>query len=220
MRTLTSRRSPAPIALAATLLAAFVFLFAWPQSAAAHDTLIDSDPAAGATVDTMPSQLTLTFSAAPIDGDGATEVVVLGPSEESVTDGAPTLDGAMLTQPLKTEAAAGEYRVVWRIVSSDGHATSEEFRFTVATSTLAPSTTEPSAAATTSPTAEETAAPAPEESAAGTATEAPDADPEASFSPIWIIVGAVVVVIAAIVLVVVLRRRKKTDPESDAPAER
>lgn len=214
MRTLTSRRSPAPFALAATLLAAFFFLFAWPQSAAAHDALIESDPAADSTVETMPSQLTLTFSAAPIDGDGATEVVVLGPSGESVTDGAPTIDGATVTQPLVTEAEAGDYHVVWKIVSSDGHPTSEEFRFTVATSTL--STTEP----TSEPTAEETAAPAPEESQAITETAAPDDESEASFSPVWIIVGAVIVLILVVLLVLFLRRRRKTNPESDAPAER
>ena len=68
MRTLTVRRSPALILLAATLLAAFLVLFAWPQPAAAHDSLIDSNPAADSTVETLPVELSLTFSAALIGG--------------------------------------------------------------------------------------------------------------------------------------------------------
>ena len=57
MRTLTARRSFAPLALAATLLAAFVFLFAWPQPAAAHDALVESSPAEGSTVDILPGEI-------------------------------------------------------------------------------------------------------------------------------------------------------------------
>lgn len=218
MRTLTSRRSPAPFALAATLLAAFVFLFAWPQSAAAHDALIESDPAADSTVETMPSQLTLTFSAVPIDGDGATEVVVLGPSGESVTEGSPTIDGATVTQPLVTEAAAGEYHVVWKIVSSDGHPTSEEFRFTVSTSTLSPAEPEPTA----EETAEETAAPESAVPATPLGTEEPvETAPDDSFpSALPWIIGGLVVVVVGVVALMLARRRRKTNPESDAPAER
>ena len=211
MRTLTSRRSATPLALAATLLAAFVFLFAWPQSAAAHDALIDSSPAADSTVDTLPSELTLTFSAALIGGDGSTEIVVTDAAGDSVTDGPAQLDGAMVTQPLVAEADAGEYRVLWKVVSSDGHPTSGEFGFSVTTSTLA------SPDPQSTPTAEETVAPAPDESQAA---EDPNMESQASFSPGWLIGGAVVVLIVIVLLVLLLRRRTPAKPESDAPAER
>ncbi|MGO1920870.1 MAG: copper resistance CopC family protein [Microbacterium sp.] len=213
MRTLTISRSAAPLATAATLLVAFVLLFAWPQSAAAHDTLIDSTPAADSTVDTLPDELTLTFSAVPIGGEGSTEVVVTDATGESVTDGAAALDGAMVTQPLVAEADAGEYHVLWKIVSSDGHPTSGEFTFTVTTSTV---TSDPSAA----PTAEETVGPAPDETQSADAPEASNVESPAGFSPGWLIGGAVVVLIVVVLLFLLLRRRKPADSESDDPAER
>ena len=131
----TARRLPAaPVALAAAFLTAFLVLFA-PLSASAHDSLLASSPEADSTVDTLPAELTLTFSAKLIDETGATEVVVTDPSGNSVTEGAATVEGAIVTQQLATEAPAGAYHVIWKVVSSDGHPTSGEFDFTVANST-------------------------------------------------------------------------------------
>lgn len=212
MRTLTRPRFSSPaVAIAALLLIAFALLFAWPQSAAAHDSLVESSPAADTSVDTLPSELTLTFSAALIGGEGSTEVAVTDASGESVTDGPAELDGAMVTQPLVSEAAAGEYHVLWKVVSSDGHPTSGEFAFTVSTSTL---TDEPTAAPT------ETTDPAPDQTATTAAPEDPNMESGASFSPGWLIAGAVVLLVVVLLLVILLRRRKPADPESDAPAER
>lgn len=211
MRTLISSRSTAPLALAATLLAAFVLLFAWPQPATAHDALVESSPAADSTVETLPGELTLTFSAALIGGDGSTEIVVTDAAGESVTDGAAELDGAMVTQPLVAEADAGQYQVLWKVVSSDGHPTSGEFAFTVATSTLP---TEPSAAPT------ETVVPTPDETQTAAPAEDPNMESIASFSPGWLIGGAIVLLVVAILLFLLLRRRGPRDSESDTPAER
>ncbi len=212
VRTLTFRRSTASVALAATLLAAFVFLFAWPQPAAAHDALIDSSPAADSTVDTLPEELTLTFSAALIGGDGSTEIVVTDAAGESVTDGPAALDGALVTQPLVAEADAGEYHVLWKVVSSDGHPTSGEFAFTVTTSTL------PTSAPST-PSAEESVAPAPDEPRETALAEDQSMESEASFSPGWLIAGAVVLLIVVFLLILLLRRRRPTDSGSDTSPE-
>ncbi|MGO2746014.1 copper resistance CopC family protein [Microbacterium sp.] len=214
MRTLSSRRPTAPLALAVTLLAAFIFLFAWPQPASAHDSLVESNPAADSSVQTLPTELTLTFSAALIDGDGSTEIAVTDAAGASVTDGPAVVDGATVTQPLASEADAGEYHVLWKVVSSDGHPTSGEFGFTVTTSTL--SSPEPQA----SPTADETTAPAPAETATAVPAEDPNMESGASFSPGWLIAGAVVLLIVVFLLIVLLRRRKPAEPGSDTPAER
>lgn len=212
VRTLTFRRPAVAAALAATLLAAFIFLFAWPQPAAAHDALIDSSPAADSTVETLPAELTLTFSAALIGGDGSTEVVVTDAAGDTVSDGPAELDGAMVTQPLVAEADAGEYHVLWKVVSSDGHPTSGEFGFTVTASTL-------QAPDSTTPAAEETAAPTPEDSQGSATSEDPNMESEASFSPGWLIAGAVVLLVIVFVLILLLRRRKPADSGSDTPAE-
>jgi methionine-rich copper-binding protein CopC len=219
VRTLTVRRSPAPIALASTLLVAFVLLFAWPQAAAAHDQLVDSDPAAGSTVEAMPSELTLTFSAALIGGEGSTEVVVLDADGNNVAEGEPELDGALVVQPLASAAAAGEYQVIWKVVSSDGHPTSGEFGFAVSSDSAGDAT--PSAEPTTAPgeaSAEPTTAP----TVAPTTEEDPDMTSGFSVSVPWLIGGAVVLLIAAFIIFMVVRSRRGSAPRSgsDEPAER
>ena len=215
MRTLTVRRSPAPILLAATLLAAFLVLFAWPQPAAAHDSLIDSNPAADSTVETLPDELSLTFSAALIGGEGSTDVVVTDAEGTDVTDGEATLDGAMVVQPLASGGTAGQYHVIWKVVSSDGHPTSGEFGFSV--STGAAGDAPPAAEPTTEPEETTTAAPT------VPAAEDPSMTSGFSISAPWIIGGAVVLLIAAFIIFMVIRgRRGSSDPrsDSDAPAER
>lgn len=228
-----ARRLPAtPIALAAALLTAFLVLVS-PLSASAHDSLISSSPEAGATVETLPSELTLTFSAKLIDGDGATEVTVIDPSRASVTDGPATVDGAVVTQPLVTEAAAGEYEVTWKVVSSDGHPTSKTFTFTVATSTLG-APTAPENTATPEPTPSQTAAPAPAPTTSDTAApgDEPSGSEQPSESTAWIWIVAIVgflILVVAVVITIALRGRGSADSElssdasggdSDAPSER
>ncbi|MFJ4996570.1 copper resistance protein CopC [Microbacterium sp. NPDC088619] len=216
----TARRLPtAPVALAASLLTAFLVLFA-PLSASAHDSLLASSPEAESTVDTLPTELTLTFSAKLIDETGATEVVVTDPSGNSVIEGAATVEGAIVTQQLAAEAPAGAYHVIWKVVSSDGHPTSGEFDFTVANSTEAAPTEEPSA----EPTETATVAPAPSATAGpGTdATPAPESDDSsASTTLIWVLAIAGALVIIAIVVWLVIRgRRDRASTDSDLPSER
>ncbi|MEV7797504.1 copper resistance CopC family protein [Microbacterium foliorum] len=216
----TARRLPAaPVALAAALLTAFLVLFA-PLSASAHDSLLASSPEADSTVDTLPAELTLTFSAKLIDETGATEVVVTDPSGDSVAEGAATVEGAIVTQQLSTEAPAGAYHVIWKVVSSDGHPTSGEFDFTVANSTEVAPTAEPSAESTDTATA----APAPATTAGPDtdATPAPESDDSsASTTLIWVLAIAGVLVIAGIVIWLVVRgRRDPASTDSDVPSER
>lgn len=216
MKTSALRRPLAPLAIAAALLAAFLLLFA-PLPASAHDDLLESSPAAGSTVETLPSELTLTFSANLIDGDGSTEVVVTDAAGTSVTDGPATVNGSQVVQPLVAEADAGDYRVIWKVVSSDGHATSKEFSFSVATSTLPAPTSpeaseEPSAEPTTETSAEPSVAPTTAE------TDAP-ADDSGSAAP-WIIVGVLVVAaIAATVLLRTSRARRRAAASGSNPSD-
>ncbi|GGM53747.1 copper resistance CopC family protein [Microbacterium saperdae] len=213
----TARRFPVvPVALAATLLAAFLVLFS-PLAASAHDALVSSSPEADSTVDTLPSELTLTFSAKLITGDGATEVVVTDADGNSVTDGEPTVDGAIVTQPLQAAAAAGEYHVIWKVVSSDGHPTSEEFFFTVSTGTAStPTATPTTAPATTTPSSEPTTAP--------DATTAPAAEADSSSGAsawIWALsIGGIAVIAALIVWYTVRARRNGSTTDSDPSSER
>ena len=219
----TARTLPAaPIALAAALLAAFLVLFA-PLSASAHDSLTGSSPAAGGTVETLPAELTLTFSAKLIDGEGATEVVVTDAAGTAVTDGEATVNGAIVTQPLVAEAEAGEYHVVWKVVSSDGHPTSGEFSFTVANSTAVAPAVEPTPEASDEPlaTTRPTTDPSTDPGTDPTPTTAPGApDGEGDSTGIWIlgILGALILL--AVVIMLLSRRGNRRRPESEGPEGR
>lgn len=213
MKTLTLRRSAAPIALAAGLLAAFLVLLS-PAPASAHDALVSSSPAADESVETVPAELTLTFSAKLIDGEGATEVVVTAPDGTSLTDGQATVDGAIVTQPLRGSGPAGEYHVIWKVVSSDGHPTSGEYSFTVTVGDEETATEEPSASPTTAaPTVEQTAAPE--------ATTAPPADADdvdGSSAWIWVLSGIGILVVAGVIVWLVVRGRGRGARADSAPS--
>jgi len=220
VQTTILRRSTAPFALAAALLAAFLVLFA-PLSASAHDALTASSPEADSTVDVLPAEITLTFSADLITGEGATEVQVTDAAGTPVTDGAAVTEGPTVTQPLVAEAEAGAYHVVWKVVSSDGHPTSGEYFFTVTNSTL------PTAEPTPAPTESSSSSFAPAPTATPTATPTLTADDPAdtASSPAWIwilVVLGILVIAAGITLAVILsRRRRSTSPTgSDDSAAR
>lgn len=216
MKTKALRPSAAPIALAATLLAAFLVLLS-PLSASAHDALVSSSPAADESVDTVPEELTLTFSAKLIDGEGATEVVVTAPDGTSVTEGAATVEGAIVTQPLQGSGPAGEYHVIWKVVSSDGHPTSGEYSFMVTVGDDGSATAEPTAAPTSAaPTAEQTTEP----EATSTPTPVPD-DADTGSAWVWVLAIIAVLVVAGVVIWIVASRRRGGAPtDSDTPSER
>ena len=207
---ITARRFPAaPFALAASLIAALLML-ATPLSASAHDSLQSSSPAADTTVETLPAELTLTFSAGLVDGQGATEVVVTDAAGNSVTDGPATVDGTTVTQPLVAEADAGAYRVIWKVVSSDGHPTSEEFSFTVSTSTLPEPTAAPTAAPSETPSAE----PSPQATATTQGTPA-DGDAFLRVLP-WIIGALIVAALGGAIVATTVSRARRRGAASDS----
>lgn len=205
MRTTVNRRTALPALLA--VLAAALLLLVPAEPAAAHDSLVSADPAADATVSALPAEITLTFSGALIDGDAATRIEVTGPTGDTVTDGEPVVDGALVAQALRPGGPAGAYRVVWRVVSSDGHPVSGEYAFTVTEGTE-------SAVPSAQPT---TAQPQQDDDA-----EPSGASPVLSLSLPWIVGGAVVVLIVAflIVLAVLRRRDRRSDADSGGSAGR
>lgn len=182
--------------------------------------LVSSSPAADETVETLPEFLTLTFSGTLIDAEDGTAVEVQDESGASAVAGAPSTEGALVRVPLVDQAAAGEYHVIWRVVSSDGHPISGEFRFTVSTGTAAESP-EPTPEATAEPD-ETSETPSPEVTTLDRVTEDDATDTSAGDSALlrnlpWII-GAVILVgaIATVIAVAVSRRRTdRRDPGSE-----
>ncbi|UFU07112.1 copper resistance CopC family protein [Ruania halotolerans] len=96
--------------------------------AAAHSALISSDPEDGATLSTAPESLLLTFNEDILEM--GTSIEITGPDSADVTDGEPELDGPDVRQRLVADLPAGEYVVIWRVVSADGHPIDGELTFT------------------------------------------------------------------------------------------
>ncbi|MFB7890783.1 copper resistance protein CopC [Microbacterium sp. NPDC056044] len=215
-------------AFLAALLIAFGVVLATASPASAHDELLGSDPAADSTLDALPAQLALTFSAEIADDAGASVVEVTDAAGTSLAAGTPTVQDNVLTQPLEG-AASGAVTVLWKVVSSDGHPISGEFGFTVAGSP------DPTPTATTAPTPTETAtAPTPSAEPTPTVTGAPAPDEGSAALP-WIIAGLIVLaLIAAVVYLLVSRSRREKalasgaagpadgtpPPASEPPADR
>lgn len=211
------KRLSAPVsALVAALLVAFAVVLGTASPAQAHDELLGSDPAADSSLDALPAQLTLTFSAEIADDEGASVVEVTDAAGTALTAGAPVVNDNVLTQPLAGEAS-GAVTVLWKVVSSDGHPISGEFSFTVAG---APAPT-PAPTETTAPTPSETATAAPTETVepTPTATRAPASDDAPSAWP-WVIAGvlALALVAAVVYLLVSRSRREKALAASSASA--
>lgn len=198
------RRRTLPALLAAVVATAALLLPAAP--AAAHDELVSSDPAAGATLEAAPEQITLTFSADILAEDGATQVQVTDETGATLSEDAPVVAGTAVTQAVTGEAS-GVVSVLWRVVSSDGHPISGDFTFTVPT---APAPAPTPAETTAAPSAPTTATPAPAPEATATETAIPISAPVSDASPLPWIVGALalLLVVGALVWLLVSRGRR------------
>ena len=199
------------LALVAVLLVAASVLVASPASA--HDRLIGSDPAAGATVDESPAQLTLTFSGVISPDAGASEVQVTDAAGTQLA-GDPVATDNLLSVPLVAQGS-GAVTVLWKVVSSDGHPISGEYSFTITAAPVDPEPTE-----TTEPEPTETAEPEPTATADPVESEAPILAPPTAAADMmpWIIAGVVLLlaVIGAIIYLVTSRARRRKAAEADA----
>jgi copper transport protein len=98
--------------------------------AAAHAVLVSSDPAEGAQLDAVPSAVTLEFSEGVSLGAGYARV--LDADGERVDTGTASVDGGVLTIPLRDGLPedAG-YLVTYRVVSADSHPIAGSYSFAV-----------------------------------------------------------------------------------------
>lgn len=178
-------------------LATAAFLVLPVAAAQAHDALESSDPANGATVQSVPAKIGLTFERTPIAINSIVRVEDSTGTDQA--DGAVEIVDNHVSQAVKAGAPAGKYTVVWRVVSSDGHPIEGTFSFT-AKSAGTGSTA--GAAPTTGSDTPATAAPA---QAATQSGQVP-----------WALVGgiAAVLVLALVVTGILVRRRlQSSDPE-------
>lgn len=171
--------------------------------AAAHDALIGSDPADGAVLAAVPTQVVLQFAAS--QADLGAEVVVTGADGQSWSDGAPVVADATVTQALLPGMPNGPYTVTWRSVAGDGHPVTGVLGFTVDAPAPTPTPTPELTSTPTAPASgdDATASVEPTDDAAGPGT-AQEAGQGAGPWP-WALAAGVAALMTAAVLAV--RRR-------------
>ncbi|WP_020575723.1 copper resistance CopC family protein [Actinopolymorpha alba] len=220
-RTRATRATRHPFAAAfagVVILVGCVFAsFVLPAPAWAHDSLTSSSPADGAEVRQAPSVVTLKFTEAV--GRKFSFVAVSGPDSKQVQVGSPEVSGTTVTQRLRPLAAAGVYRVAWRVVSADGHPVSGTFQFRVLSAGTSPdagtATPTPSGTPRVSGTPTATGSPSPSQPRDQTpdpaATSGSDQAAVGGNASAWPVAGAVLGVVALAGLgAVVLRRRTQS----------
>lgn len=134
-----THRSALSLLLSAVLtlvIGSFGLMSASP--ALAHDQLIGSNPKNGAKLDKQPEWLELEFSGNI--QDIGTEIQVMHEGKD-VSAGEIAIEGRKVTSALPDDLAPGDYKVVWRVVSSDGHPISGTLEFTINDSNAAGGTT-------------------------------------------------------------------------------
>jgi methionine-rich copper-binding protein CopC len=178
---------------AAACLLTMVAIFGVATTAAAHAWLVDTDPANGSRARTPPGSVTLSFSQ-PVLPIGAA-VRVVGPSG-NIAKGKPVVRGRQVRQALKP-GPGGDYRVMWRVTSIDGHPISATFRYSVRDQNTVKNTPD-----VTSNPASTAPASSPLPASAAARTTAVDGSDDRSTVP-WLIVTGVVM-LAAVILAVLL----------------
>jgi methionine-rich copper-binding protein CopC len=111
------------------LVATLALLLGGSGPATAHASLVESDPADGASLETAPSEVTLTFS----ENVGNGQVAVAAPSGRQVETTNVRAVDHVLSADVASSDERGRYTVAYRIVSSDGHPISGELTFTTTT---------------------------------------------------------------------------------------
>lgn len=176
----------------AALLAAGALTVLPLLPASAHDELTAVSPEPDSVLTTAPEELELTFSGEVMDIGH--QIRVTDSEGRSVTEGPLETEGSRIVQPL-TEAGTDDetYRVVWRVVSSDGHPIEGTFTYDVGSGVE--STADPTAAV---------------ENSAERAQDAADRVSSGNV-PLWLVAvagGAVALAVLGLVSLVSSRRRK------------
>ena len=201
---------PLPLlALGTALLLAL--LLALPLPAQAHDTLLTSDPEDGASLETSPEAITLTFSADVLEVSPL--VRITDESGNQLAEIVPAVDGPTATATLEEPLPAGTSTIQWRVVSSDGHPIEGTLAVTVAQEA-------PAAAASDGGTGEAPASdaggaestdpaeqPSATETTESTEAAAPADEQDGMSMPVLLGILAVVVIAAAVAGLVIVRRR-------------
>lgn len=206
-----------PFAALTAFLAALVLL-GTAGPALAHDALKSSDPAKGATVESV-DEVKLEFTS----GVRIPVVVVRGDGGTAHQSGDPRADGKVVTQELKGTLPDGKYTIAYRVVSSDGHPIEGEIPFTVKGAPSPSPSSSPSASPSAPPPSAQSQAPVTEAPAAQAQAQTPASSAPAEQAgaastpfPVWLIIVVGALVGVGIGFLLSARKKPSTGPRAES----
>ena len=206
------------VALVGTVAVAGAVVLGTAAPAQAHNFLVSSTPTAGELVTTLPETFSVTTNGPLLDLSGTGAGFAIQVTDAAGTfygDGCMTVLGSTLSTPAAL-GAAGTYRVVWQVVSEDGHTVSDEYTFEWSPGPgFEPATGQSGPPACSDGVPEETEAPdggattAPGSDTAETPVTAPDRENADLGDVLWIGGAILAVLLAAAVTLVIVARRNR-----------
>ncbi|MFE4949358.1 copper resistance protein CopC [Leifsonia sp. NPDC056665] len=203
------------------LLATVALALAPSVAASAHDYLVDTSPASGATQTEPLTQVKLTFNDRVLDlgGNGSSAILrVTDASGKHYETGCPTILDTAVSAPVALGVAGG-YTVDWQVVSADGHTVSGSYGFTYqppAGTAAAPGSAASRCARSNAVATPGAAAPAP------TSTVSTAVPTKASSgNDLGLVIGIAIgiVALAVIGVVILLLTRRRPQPTEDSPPD-
>jgi copper resistance protein C len=120
--------------IASFALAVMLAGFVAPIPALAHNSLISSDPANEAKVESSPQAINLTFDQPVQPGEQFNTITVIGPGNTTWdTNSQPNITDNSVSFPIRPLGPAGEYQVNYRVLSADGHPVNGTLKFSLTT---------------------------------------------------------------------------------------
>lgn len=217
-RAAVAARSLAALALAGTVA------LGGALPAQAHNQLVASTPADGEVLTALPETFSVTTNSNLLDLSGTGAGFALQVTDAAGAfygDGCLTVAGPTLSTPAAL-GAPGPYRLVWQVISEDGHTVSGELAFEWApTGDVEPAVAlaappvcgeTPPELVTPTPTPEPTTQAPDSASTLEPGATAPPRTDEGDLGPVlWVGGGVLVLLVAGAATVVILSRRNRTE---------
>ncbi len=198
------------LATVSVLVLMLVLVLGLAAPAQAHSTLVSSTPKEGETLNTLPSEFSITTNDVllNIGGDGTGFALrVTDAAGRYYGDGCVKIDGPTMSTPAAL-GAAGQYTVTWQVISVDGHAKSDEYAFIW----QPPADFAPSVGTTKVPDCNGTQSAQAKPTPAGGGTVSTPAVNDVTLSTVLWIGGAFLALAAALILTLLFTGRNKKQP--------
>ncbi|MFM8254588.1 MAG: copper resistance protein CopC [Actinomycetota bacterium] len=117
----------------ASVILGLILAITFAPTSFAHAELKSSNPVEGSTLEVMPSTISVTFNEnlLNLEGEQVNTIALLDGNSEDVSLSEITIDNATISAKVNVDSFVlpGEYRIIYRVVSADGHPIEGEVPF-------------------------------------------------------------------------------------------